>query len=336
VTKTKAEKEFEILNRIFQEDDYCTIIKSEMPDFILKYKSNIFGESLIGIEITELYLDGATARLVNMPDYAKKIMDGTYIHKDDKPKLISRDVTYFGKNNNYQPIQTKILHLPSYTLKDFRNAFLDSLKDKNERLKKYRKDVDQCCLVVYDSFQFMKKRKRESFGADFFTSEVLSAIRKSLYHEIYLVASFEGSNDEFYIQLKAWDLITESARVGTYLTYPQNLKRLKKLNLSNNEVFAEVLLRRGFTKIQRSSVGSTSTVMCNRYELSINDGRSPFFDNFPFMKYGLEFYSLNKNRKNYFSPKSFSHYESLWDKVNFNTDYGFRALKLKQSDISPE
>ncbi|HEJ3359153.1 TPA: hypothetical protein SL372_000414 [Pseudomonas aeruginosa] len=336
MAKTKTEKEFEILNRIFKRDDHCKVIKSEMPDFILEYKNTNLGDILIGVEITELYLDGATARLVNMPDYAKKIMDGTYIHKDDKLKLRPQRVTYFGKSNNYQPIKTKILHLPNYTLKDFQNAFLDSLKDKNERLKKYRKDVGQCCLVVYDSFQFMKKRKRENFGADFFTSEVLSAIRKSSYHEIYLVAGFDGSDDEFYIQLKAWDLISESARAGAYLTYPPHLKKLNSLNLSHNEVFAEILLRRGLTNIQRSSVDSTSTVMCNRYELSINDGRAPFFDNFPFLKSGLGLYSLNENRKNYFSSKSFSHYESLWKKLNINTDYGFQALKPKQSDIPPE
>lgn len=336
MAKTKAEKEFEILNRIFKNDDSCTVMKSQMPDFILEYKNTNLGDTLIGIEITELYLDGATARLVNMPGYAKKIMDGTYIHRDDKLKLRPQNITYFGKSNNYQPINTKMLNLPNYTLKDFQDAFLDSLKGKNERLKKYRQDIEQCCLVVYDSFQFMKKRKRENFGADFFTSEVLSAIRKSSYHEIYLVTSFDGSDDEFYIQLKAWDLISESARVGRYLTYPPHLKKLKSLNLSNNEVFAEILLRRGFSKIKRSSVDSTSTVMCNRYELSINDDGSLFFDNFPFLKSGLKFYSLNENRKNYFSPKSFSHYERLWEKMNINADYGFHALKPKQSVISAE
>lgn len=336
MTKTKTEKEFEILNRIFKEENYCTAIKSEMPDFILEYKNTNLGDTLIGIEITELYLDGATARLVNMPDYAKKIMGGTYIHRDDKLKLKPQNITYFGKSNNYQPIKTKILNLPNYTLKDFQDAFLGSLKDKNERLKKYRKDIEQCCLVVYDSFQFMKKRKRENFGVDFFTSEILSAIRKSSYHEIYLVTGFDGSDDEFYIQLKAWDLISESARAATYLKYPPHLKKLKTLNLSNNEVFAEILLRRGFAKIQRSSVDSTSTVMCNRYELSINDDRSLFFDNFPFLKSGLKFYSLNENRKNYFSPESFSHYERFWKKKNINTGYGFYALKPKQSVISME
>lgn len=329
VTKTKTEREFEILDRIFQEDNYCTVVKSEMPDFILEYKNTNFGETSIGVEITELYLDGATARLVNMPDYAKKVMDGTYIHKDDKLKLKSQDIIYFGKDNNFEPIKTKILHLPNYTVNDFQNAFLESLNGKNERLKKYRKDIGQCCLVVYDSFQFMKKHKRENFGADFFTREVLSAIRKSLYHEIYLVAGFQGSDEEVYIPLKAWDLISESARVGIYLTYPPHLEKLKKLKLDNNEVFAEVLLRRGFTKVQRSRVDSISTVMSNRYELSINVPGAPFFDNFPFLKSGLGFYSLNENRSNYFSPKSFIHYESLWQKMKVNADYGFHALKPK-------
>lgn len=123
MAKTKTEKEFEILNRIFKKDDCCTVIKSEMPDFILEYKNTNLGDTLIGIEITELYLDGATARLVNMPDYAKKIMDGTYIHKDDKLKLKPQSITYFGKSNNYQPIKTKILQLPNYTLKDFQDVF---------------------------------------------------------------------------------------------------------------------------------------------------------------------------------------------------------------------
>ena len=144
-------------------------------------------------------LDFIPNDIVSLKDYeryAKKIMDGTYIHRDDKLKLRPQNITYFGKSNNYQPINTKMLNLPNYTLKDFQDAFLDSLKGKNERLKKYRQDIEQCCLVVYDSFQFMKKRKRENFGADFFTSEVLSAIRKSSYHEIYLVTSFDGSDDE--------------------------------------------------------------------------------------------------------------------------------------------
>ena len=326
---SKKHREREILSRVFEEGEFLKIVGSERPDFVLEYFDAVYGYAKVGVEITELYVDAASARLMNMPNYAKRVMDGEYVHKDDKEKLVPKDIVFYGQAHGFKPIKTKLLPSPIYTMEDYRSSLLNSLRDKKQRYKKYRIDLGQHCLVIYDSFGFMKKRKREQFTKDVLSVEVLEEVRESPFREIYFVSGFEGVDEQFFIQLKICDLTMLGFHLKEFLLWPKNFKKMKALGLEEEDVYAEVLLRSGFSDVGKSEFRGLSTIMHGRYELVMYNGYHPIVsDNFPFLKSPLSLVSI-KQVRSFFSSKSFVLFERFVRSSHFSGDHGFRALKPK-------
>lgn len=326
---SKKDREQEILSRVFEEGKFLKIADSERPDFILEYSGTVCGDTKVGVEITELYVDETTARLMNMPNYAKRVMDGEYVHKEDKEKLVPKDITYYGKAYDFKPFKTRLLPNPNYTVADFRKSLLESLQDKKERYKKYRADVPQHCLVIYDSFGFMKKRKREQFTKDILSTEILQELRNSPFSEIYFVSGFEELSEEFFVPLKICDLTMLGFHLKEFLLIPKNLKKMQTLDMNEGKVYAEILLRSGFNNVGISEYKGLPTIMHGRYELGMYNGYYPVVsDNFPCLKAPLSLLSLNQGRT-YFSNKSFAIFKKLVESSYFSGEHGFRALKPK-------
>ncbi|WP_447771866.1 hypothetical protein [Pseudomonas kilonensis] len=326
---SKKDREQEILSRVFEEGKSLKIADSERPDFILEYSDSVYGDTKVGVEITELYVDETAARLMNMPNYAKRVMDGEYVHKEDKEKLVPKDIIYFGKAYDFKPFKTKLLPNPNYAIADFRKSLLESLRDKKERYKKYRADLPQHCLVIYDSFGFMKKHKREQFTNDILSTEILQELRKSPFSEIYFVSGFEGVCEEFFVQLKICDLMMLGFHLKEFLLIPKNLKKMQALGMNEGEVYAEILLRSGLNNVGTSEFRGLPTIIHGRYELGMHNGYCPVVsDNFPFLKAPSSLLSLNQGRS-YFSKKSFAIFEKFTSSSYFSGDHGFRALKPK-------
>lgn len=331
---SKKDREQEILSRVFEESKSLKISESERPDFILEYTGTIHGDTKIGVEITELYVDETTARLMNMKNYAQRVMDGEYVHKNDKEKLIPKDIIYFGKAYDFKPFNTKILPNPNYSIEDYRKSLIDTLKEKKARYKKYRTDLSQHCLVIYDSFGFMKKRKREQFTKDILSGEVLQELRNSPFSEIYFISEFEGNSDEFFVQLKICDLLMLGFHLKEFLLNPKNLKKMQALDMSEGEVYAEILLRCGFSSVGNSEFKGLPTILHGRYELGMYNGYHPVVsDNFPFLKTPSSLISLNR-RRSYFSNKSFLIFEKFVESSYFSGEHGFLALKPKSKTTS--
>ena len=64
----KKEEEMKILKMVFGDNIVCE--ENEQPDFILNYGSNVRH----GVEITELYYDGTSAR-INNKRYIKELLE---------------------------------------------------------------------------------------------------------------------------------------------------------------------------------------------------------------------------------------------------------------------
>ena len=234
----KKEVEIQILQKVFGEN--IVYEESEQPDFILKHGENIQH----GVEITELYYDGTSARIKN-EKYIKELFEKRrYWHKDDKRKIKINDVKYYAKEKGYQPIQIPVLFLPKYNMKDYGKSLKQTIESKNKKLEKYCSDISQnCMLIIYDKENPFEKINEKDIAKQLFTSDLLKVIRESDYQEIYLVTGINSKSK--YVPLKAYLLQSDFILFREFIKDRNLISKLEKTYNHPLLAFAEISLRRG-------------------------------------------------------------------------------------------
>ncbi|EOX4810788.1 hypothetical protein ACI0E8_004452, partial [Vibrio alginolyticus] len=324
----KDREEENILSRIFKESKYCEICKSEQPDFILKYDASSIGKVDVGVEITELYFDGTSARLKNKDNYVYEILEhGNYVHKDDKEKLKVQDVKYFSQAKPGEPFDTKILMHPNYTLQDYKKSLLQTIRRKSKKFLKYNTNVNQSALVIYDKENIFTKFDRINFVSVFFDNLISKEIKSSPFDEIYLITRFKNDHNQYYVQLKYCLLQNE---LGVLLNYIEKNKLNGKLDSLGAEVidlYAEVLFKKGYPSIGFSERNGNRVVNVNRYSFSVNvsDRGMSVFDDFPRLYINEHKYSEVDAK--FFTEKSFSLYLKETKDKFVSFEVGFKALR---------
>lgn len=326
----KERKELSILSRIFKEGNDCEILKSERPDFIVTYPRHFVGGISVGIEVTELYYNDSSARLKNKEGYIKNVIDGSYIHKDDKGEFNVQEVTYLPQGVMSKAFKTKILIEKKYTIDDYRRAFLHTLRKKNKKRTKYQVGLAQTCLVIYDREKYFSKISKQDFVSAFFNSYIMDEIKESPFEEIYLITSFNGGPEEFYVQLKYCLLQNEQARLLDYLASNSLFSKLVDLRISVDDVFAEVLTKKGYLGVRKHRCNDVEAVGCVRYSFNFNEssGRISVFDGFPVLQSGTENFIVAKN---FFSDKSFSRFLKDTSARFASFDVGFETFETCNS-----
>lgn len=236
----KKEVEIQILKRMFGED--IVYEESEQPDFILKYGENVKH----GVEITELYYDGTSARIKNGRYIKELLEEKKYWHKDDKKKLNVQDVTYYSQEKGYSPIQLPMVFLPKYNIRDYAKSLKNTIDMKNRKLKKYCSDISKnCMLVIYDKENPFEKLQEKDIAKRLFVADLSKAIRESNYQEIYLVTGID--NRSRYIPLKAYLLQSDFLLFREFIKERNLANKLEETYNHPLFAFAEILKRRGNT-----------------------------------------------------------------------------------------
>lgn len=127
----KKEIEIQILKKVFGAE--ITFEESEQPDFILKYGVGLEH----GVEITELYYDGTSARIKNGTYLNELLTKQKYRHKDDKKKLKVHEIEYYTQTRSFSPVRMPALFLPKYNMPDYVRTLENAIMVKNKKLKKY-------------------------------------------------------------------------------------------------------------------------------------------------------------------------------------------------------
>ena len=278
----KKEMEARILKSVFGENVVCE--EREQPDFILRYGKEI----QYGVEITELYYDGTSARIKN-GTYVKELLEeGKYWHKDDKKKLNVQEVTYFSQDRRGEPVQLPMLFLPKYDMRDYARALSQTVTSKNKKLKKYAPRIaDSCMLVIYDREEPFKKMEEREIARQLFTPELAALIRRSDYLDIYLVTGISGESR--YIPLKAYLLQSDFILFLAFIRERGLFQKLEETYRNPLLAFGEILLRRGNTvtlgEVGNDGILGGMVVYCGRYGVGIEvrDGYLGvgIFDPFP-------------------------------------------------------
>lgn len=279
----KKEAEMQILKKVFGENIVCE--ESEQPDFILKYGENV----KYGVEITELYYDGTSAR-IKKGRYIKALLEEEkYWHKADKKKLKVHDITYYSQSKGFSPTQMKAVFLPKYNMRDYVKSLKQSIESKNEKLKKYCSGITKnCILVIYDKENPFDKLREEEIAKRLFVADLSKVIRESDYQEIYLITGINSKSR--YIPLKAYLLQSDFIVFIEFVRERNLINKLEQIYNHPLFAFAEILTRRGctatFGQVDNNDVIGKIVVYCGMYGIGMVDHRNDgygvgIFDTYP-------------------------------------------------------
>lgn len=279
----KKEIEIQILKKVFGEE--VTFEQSEQPDFIVKYGTDIEH----GVEITELYYDGTSARIKNGAYLNELITKQKFRHKDDKKKLKVHDIEYYAQTRNFSPVRMPALFLPKYNMHDYVRTLENAIMVKNKKLKKYSPRISESCmLIIYDRENPFINIHEKDIAKQLFLPSLSEAVRKSNYQEIYLVTGVDKQNR--YIPLKSYLLQSDFLLFMEFIKDRGLAKELEQVYAHPLFAFAEILTRRGnvvhFGSVTNEDVIGKIVVYCGRYGIGLvshdNDNWGVgIFDTFP-------------------------------------------------------
>lgn len=324
----KKQNEVTILKKVF--GNTISFEESEQPDFILKYGSNIEH----GVEITELYYDGTSARLKNGEYVKQLILEKKYWHKDDKKKLKVHNVTYYSKLRGYNPVENPILMLPKYSVFDYIKSLQHTIESKNKKLVNYRSDIkNSCMLIIYDKEKRYKDVREEDISKNLFAPNLIKAIRNSNFEEIYLVTDIDKK--EKYIPLKAYLLQSDCLIFLNYIRENNLGEKLLKMYAHPFFGFAEVLKRIGcekvlIGKVENEEVAGGIVIYSGRYGagMVIDDKENwgvGIFDIYPYYQVNSNTEFVLEKETDFFDDDLFKDYEEKTSNIVASVGFNFLA-----------
>lgn len=323
----KKNKERDILSKIFR-DNLVPIEECEQPDFILRYGEN----NIVGVEITELYYDGTSARLKNKEGYVKDLIENKkFIHKADKKKLKVHEIEYYSQTKNYSPIKMNALFLPKYNIEDYRKAIYLTLIEKNKKVLNYNKEIKEFILVIYDCEERFKEIEEEDIAKNLFDEKIKKAIQRSNFSEINLITVIQGK--ECYLPLKAYIFLSEAYMLFDYIKEKQLIGRLEQLGQDFLDVFAEVLLNKGYSEVNCGYYEKKKIIYCHRYGLGIefkenenNDWGFGIYDTFPNGQFDIVGTYCLEEENDFFTAEEFLKYEKYYENKIVSSGLFFKTL----------
>jgi hypothetical protein len=200
MNKKKSEKE--VLFSIYDKELYeSQIFEDETPDFILR---NLKNNQKIGVEITLLYGDQATAMLSNNPIFIEKFIDqnkGGFNSMKKMPTYLKKlRIAKIEDHSNIILNDHTVWHIT--TFEDFFLFFENIIKRKDSSYVKKIKDLQFVNLIAKDEKNFLlsAEAKLGNLYGLLRQHSLFKTIISSNFQEIFLISKFETG--DYFIPLK--------------------------------------------------------------------------------------------------------------------------------------
>lgn len=190
----KKNHEYNIVRVIYNEKEYKyneeNGYSQEKPDFVLQRGS----EEKFGVEVTELYYDGTSARIKNRKNYLEDIKKGEV----DKRDITTLHITalYLDVGNDNEPDYQFLFNefsIPEYTENDFKKALIKRIEEKHKKSKEYRKDLKYIELIILDRECFFYNYTEEDALKYFNTNTYIwDLIKKTIFKRIIFITIVNG------------------------------------------------------------------------------------------------------------------------------------------------
>lgn len=182
--------EMKILKSIFTDHDNSDIIHIDSPDFILAAPSH----KPFGVEINQIYHHQTEGRMINDPDYARRILSGGRYNKKEDDKVLT-PVEFKAEFKNGDKHMFRGVSMYGPTTEEHRKILFDSLSSKSSKIAEYRKNSAHDVVLIIMDYMTLVDRCTAS---NIMTPELEQLVRKSEFKEIYVVSAADGN----YVPLK--------------------------------------------------------------------------------------------------------------------------------------
>jgi hypothetical protein len=206
---TKKNKERTIFDFVYADRDSFidSVTPTEEPDFTVKNADGKFG-----VEITEFYFTPSQARLINIPEYGREILEKRkYRHKDDVIPLEVKEFTVLPHDNrrpsfNVEGLLQKVPNMHEYVTK-----ISELIEHKNKLFRNYILGLTHINLIIRDYEHRLVDVPKDKFHPVFFQAQLEKVLMNADFREIYLVTQLgeSASSKKVYISLKMLFLVAE-------------------------------------------------------------------------------------------------------------------------------
>jgi len=224
-----------ILDLVYDGETENSVEHADSPDFRLSRNEYTFG-----VEVTELFKDGSSARLVKLPDYMQRLIDGERpVHKEDVSGINVATVRVENPDGTVVHESLKVIISEIGSLRDHADALAEQIERKNDAYQGYDQTLGHIDLLIGDHFSSGESIGNTYSTAEFFTPKLREALRASPFREVMLITNLLYDNAA-WVPLRQLELM-ESFMVFVYCIYQSQ----EALTLLEEEdvvhLFAEVM-----------------------------------------------------------------------------------------------
>lgn len=249
VSNEKKKREKAILDLVYSDKSFASIVSDEEPDFKLKHR---FNNTEFGVEITEFYFSESHARINNIPGYVSEIISTKkYRHKDDTALLGVKEAILIPGDNRETQKKINGIFQEQPDIDEYVDRVAKLIEVKNKRFESYINRLSHVNLIIFDCENRLIGAPADKFHYHFFKPKLEKILLDSKFREIFFVTrigSFQ-SPKHVYIPLKMLFLVAEAYRFN-FIMVKEYSKELRKYIDKESALFAEFLKWRGAKDIQ--------------------------------------------------------------------------------------
>lgn len=257
------------LQRVFG-SDAATAQDFERPDFLLKTPAN----TLLGIEVTDLYSSESDAKLKRLPGYTDSLLSKSRsVHQADIGTLQVDELTILNADGSVADKVTGIVQ-------KFRSAaetmdlLLQRIAEKESKFSEYRQNCNEADLVITDQSHLFHHESGEWFYKLFQPLFPRKRLIASPFREIHL-ATTTTFQSGIRIPLIA------NVFIADCLAYEHLLLPEVDAGRPSNEIFqllAACLWHDGYARVKISSDDASTGFHCGAWELFYGEDVKAFRD----------------------------------------------------------
>lgn len=318
----KIKKERSILDSIYKSIPGLEIIKNEKPDFRLIYKNEKF---YFGVEVTEFYFSGSSARMRNITDYVGDLLnEKKYRHKNDKKELEIEKVTIVSKNGHEKGEVEGILYkLPglSYYLKKINQI----IRDKNKAFNEYDKTLNHINLIINDTEIYLFPIKLKDFYNTFFTKDIIKSIIESDYREIYFITTVE-KDKRLYLPLKMILFLSRIYAFSYFLTHHYQTDSALNEEESYN-FFMEYLNYQGFSEVKNRRFNQNIEIIYGNVGFYMKNSSKIILKDYQDFELPPDAETIDIKKYHYITKDVERNFDKFHNHISFETEVGFKVKK---------
>jgi hypothetical protein len=238
----RKESERSILRLIYDESVYAEVLDYERPDFLLRHYD--CPESF-GVEVTELYHSGTSARLHNLPDYLMRLIDGgTHLHHDDVGELKVAEAKLYNPDGSVAETTLGVMY-KSPSVAEMVRRVISIIENKSDKFLSYLSGLSHVNLIICNREDTFFPLDIPGFHRYFITDPLKRALARAPFREIFFISEMKDRT-RYYFPLKLCVLFSEFVMFrGAFYSIYQPLDWMDKEDRMMN-LFALVMQRRGY------------------------------------------------------------------------------------------